>query len=102
MQQSPSIPESIAETQVGSKGKGLVGSRLAAQADAKKPRGSDPNWSSDRSSQGMVQPNFLSLNRLKSTWFSVLLSNPLTKDDFPIHLDRALVFMLSFLFATGM
>jgi hypothetical protein len=29
----------------------------------------------------MVQPDFLSPQRLKHGWFSVLLSNPLTKDE---------------------
>jgi hypothetical protein len=29
----------------------------------------------------MVQPDFLSLGRLKMVWFSVLLSNPLRKDE---------------------
>jgi hypothetical protein len=30
----------------------------------------------------MVQPNFFSLDPLNQAWFSVLLSNPLTKVDF--------------------
>jgi hypothetical protein len=36
----------------------------------------------------------MSRNRLKWTWISVLLSNPLTKDVFPIHLDRSLVYVV--------
>ncbi len=34
---------------------------------------------------------FLSLEHLKTTLFSVLLSNPLTKDDFPFSMGRTLV-----------
>jgi len=51
-------------------------------------------------SQGMVQRNFLSLNRLKSTSFSVLTSNPLTKDEFGL-IQIVFWFTLSFLFAGG-
>jgi hypothetical protein len=51
-------------------------------------------------SQGMVQPNFLSLIGLKSTWFSVLLSNPLTKHEIGF-IEIVLWFTLSFLFAKG-
>jgi hypothetical protein len=42
----------------------------------------------------MVQPNFLSLIRLKSAWFSVLLSNPLTKDEFAFIWIRTLVYVV--------
>jgi hypothetical protein len=87
MQQFSSIPQSLRDPQPGSRRKGV---RCAASDSA--PRG--PNWSSDRSSQGMVQRKILSSNRLKWTWFSVLLSNPLTKDDFPFHLDRTLVYVV--------
>jgi hypothetical protein len=34
---------------------------------------------------------FLSPEHLKTTLFSVLLSNPLTKDDFPFRMGRTLV-----------
>jgi hypothetical protein len=42
----------------------------------------------------MVQPDFYLTNRLKTAWFSVLLSNPLTKDDFRFIGDRALVYVV--------
>jgi hypothetical protein len=46
-------------------------------------------------SQRMVQLKFFSLAGLNSTWFSVLLSNPLTKDEF-LFCRIGLWFWLSF------
>jgi hypothetical protein len=54
----------------------------------------------NRSSQGMVQLDFLSLDPLKQAWISVLLSNPLTKDEFPF-IWVAVGFTLSFFVAKG-
>jgi hypothetical protein len=53
-----------------------------------------------RPSQGMVQRKFLSLPALKSTSFSVLLSNPLTNDEFGLF-EIVLWFTVSFFFAEG-
>src|ERR1035441_9358387 len=83
LQQSLSIPQKPLPTQRTGQGKRLCALRSAPEST---PRpGSKPSRA--RRTQSIFTRNgamkFLSPDHLNSTWSSVLISDPLTKDDFP-------------------
>jgi hypothetical protein len=90
MQQFLSIPQSPRSSQVSGKEKGLDGPHSSLRTAREKQIESVVESIFTRN--GATKK--MSRNRLKWTWISVLLSNPLTKDVFPIHLDRSLVYVV--------